>query len=104
MLTTFLQTMLSAVLQLLQGINTATDHRRLAIIDLSVSAYPDIRPWQVEQACNSVVLMDPTTDSVPGEDLYYRYMSLLLHPTDGHGGARRKPTLVEVSISIMSSF
>lgn len=28
-------------------------------------------------------------------ELYYEYLSLLLHPTDGHEGARHDPTLVK---------
>lgn len=80
--------MLSAVLQLLNGIEESkTMDRKHAIIDLCVSAYPDLRPWQVAKTCNTT---GPSTSN-----LYYRYLSLLLHPTEGHELARRDRDLVE---------
>jgi hypothetical protein len=82
--------MLSAVLQKLHGIlNETTFERRQAVIDLCAAAYPDIRPWQVDSACNR---NQPTTRI----NLYYLYLSQLLHPTDGHDTARRDASLVKV--------
>lgn len=77
--------MMSAVLQLLYNISqeTAPD-RKQAILDFCVAAYPDIRPWQVESACKGA------------SDVYYSYLSQLLHPMDGHDSARRDSVLVKV--------
>jgi hypothetical protein len=71
------------------------------IRDLCVSAYPDVLPWQVRQAC-----LEPSSDRVrPGaaltcsrgdlEDLYYSYLSQLLHPFDGNDNARHDEELLE---------
>lgn len=89
--------MLSAVLQLLQDIQKETlQDRKQAIIDLCASAFPDVRPWQVESACRA------SGDGV--NDLYYNYLSLLLHPVDGHDAARRDPSFVKVMLCAMLSF
>ena len=66
--------------------------RKQAIIDLCAAAYPDIRPWQVESACGD----GPSSGS---DNLYYIYLSQLLHPIDGHDAARRDAVLVKVSIT-----
>ena len=88
--------MLSAVLQLLQNIQKETTHeRKQAIIDLCVSAYPDVRPWQVKLACHAVVSSSPPASETTN-GLYYTYLSLLLHPMDGHETAVRDPSLVKV--------
>jgi hypothetical protein len=85
--------MLSAVLQLLQVIGKeVVRDRRQAIIDVCAAAYPDVRPWQVESACR------PFDSADSGDDLYYLYLSMLLHPMDGHDIARRDPALVKVRI------
>lgn len=89
--------MLSAVLQLLQGIQFETSRdRKQAIIDLCSSAYPDVRPWQVETACRPAASNDVNT-----AELYYSYLSLLLHPLDGNDLARRDPLLVNVSVFLV---
>ena len=88
--------MLSAVLQLLQGIQKETTQEgKQAIIDLCASAYPDVRPWQVDGACHVSVAPNSRANM---NDLYYTYLSLLLHPIDGHDSARRDPSLVKVNI------
>lgn len=82
--------MMSAILQLLQGIlKEKLFDRKQAIIDLCAAAYPDIRPWQVENACNE-------GRSSNNNNLYYLYLSQLLHPIDGHDTARRDAALVKV--------
>ena len=86
--------MMSAILQLLQEIlKEKSFDRKQAIIDLCASAYPDIRPWQVEIACSE----GPTGSS----NLYYIYLSQLLHPIDGHDAARRDAALVTVSTTAL---
>jgi hypothetical protein len=85
--------MLSAILQKLHELKNGSiqAERQLALIDLCVSAFPDVRPWQVRKACidgkNSLQELQP---------LYYTYLSLLLHPTDGHDNARNDGVLVKV--------
>lgn len=94
--------MLSAVVYHLHRlrIDTSSDHRQ-KVIGLCVSAYPDVRPWQVKSQC---ILPGDEHDSVEGSalaDLYYTYLSLLLDPLDGHKAARNDPSLVEVRIFII---
>lgn len=87
--------MMSAILQLLQGIlKEKTFERKQAIIDLCAAAYPDIRPWQVESACDEA-------HSSGSNNLYYVYLSQLLHPIDGHDAARRDAVLVKVSFTTL---
>ena len=87
--------MMSAILQLLQGILKEKNlDRKQAIIDLCASAYPDIRPWQVESACYE----EQTSGN---NNLYYIYLSQLLHPIDGHDAARRDASLVKVSTTAL---
>ena len=82
--------MMSAILQQLQGImNEKSFDRQQTIIDLCAAAYPDIRPWQVENACNE-------GRPQKSNNLYYLYLSQLLHPIDGHDAARRDAFLVKV--------
>ena len=88
--------MLSAVAQRLKDIRTAkTAERQRSTIDLCYQAYPDLRPWQVKEIC--VESTGPITIGSENDlaDLYYSYLSLLLHPTDGHDGARHDTSLVE---------
>ena len=89
--------MLSAIVKCLPMIceETSTD-RRQVLVDVCVSAYPDLCTWQVRQA-----LAEPSNkgkDSGQLQDLYYYYLSSLLHPQDGHETARQDAALVEVSI------
>ena len=87
--------MLSAVLQLLYGIQKETSReRKRAIIDLCAAAYPDVRPWQAKKSCHA---SQPPALRDEMSNWYYTYLSLLLHPTDGHDAARRDPPLVKVS-------
>jgi hypothetical protein len=83
--------MLSAVLQLLRGVaREPSKDRRISIIDLCAAAYPDVQAWQVEKT--SVEAGDKGPES-----LYYQYLSILLHPSDGNELARRDAVLVKVS-------
>jgi hypothetical protein len=93
---------LSALLELLQNIWCDNKSERRSLIrDLCVSAYPDVLPWQVRQAC-----LKPLSDRGRPEDpmacsrddleiLYYSYLSLLLHPLDGNDDARHNEDLLE---------
>jgi hypothetical protein len=104
----FLQTMLSAVVQRLHLIQDMTPDRRLPTIDLCASAYPDVRPWQVKKECllhsEGTALTASISKDLKEEldDLYYTYLSLLLHPFDGHDTARHDPSLVQVSLPLAS--
>lgn len=93
------QSMLSAVVQLLYGIQKETSReRKRAIIDLSTAAYPDLRPWQAKKACD--VSQNVNASEAFREEMrnwYYSYLTLLLDPIDGHDAARRDPSLVKVS-------
>jgi hypothetical protein len=97
LITHFLQkTMLSAVVQLLHGIRQEhSKERKIAIIDSCSSAFPDVRPWQVAQSCG-VGQSDPDKTSYEMLHFYYTYLTLLLHPVDGHDSARHDPSLVQV--------
>ena len=78
--------MLSAVMQRLKDIQVGTSpERRRSTINLCFQAYPDVRPWQVKKECN---------EENEFAELYYTYLSLLLHPNDSHDGARQDPALV----------
>jgi hypothetical protein len=96
----FLKAMLSAVIQRLHDIRGETTwERKLAIIDVCSSAYPDVRPWQVKRECVSLASEAPNLSDGQREelnDLYYTYLSLLLHPMDGHATARHDRALVQV--------
>lgn len=73
--------------------------RRDLVRDLCISAYPDVQPWQVRQACldNIVDQSDSRTHCSEEclEDLYYSYLSRLLSPSDGNDAARHDPELVK---------
>jgi hypothetical protein len=49
---------------------------------------------------------EPLTGALKVElkELYYTYLSLLLHPSDGHEAARHDHSLVQVSSFIVASF
>lgn len=75
------------------------EERRDLIRDLCVSAFPDIHPWQVRQACldRPVNLEDsriPNSDECL-EAFYYSYLSHLLNPLDGNDVARHDAALVK---------
>jgi len=83
-------TMLSAILQLLLTIDEQQLEGRNHLINLSVSAYPDLRPWVVRKGC-----LETIGYSKDLEELYYLYLSLILHPSDGHETARQDIKLVK---------
>ncbi|KAL7569184.1 hypothetical protein ACA910_017008 [Epithemia clementina (nom. ined.)] len=75
---------LSAVVARLHNLRMDNDQdQRLVTIQLCASAYPDVQPWQVHRECQDA-----------NQFLYYKYLSYLLHPSDGHEGARHDSTLV----------
>ena len=70
------------------------------LINFSVSAFPDLRPWQVRKAC----LVDEQNPENDVEldilaEFYYTYLSQLLHPSHGHDHARSDERLVKVNYS-----
>lgn len=67
----------------------------LKILDLSVSAFPDLRPWQFKDAC----LSPPD----PDEGLYFRYLSRILDPEEGYDRARGDPELLKVTFDSFSN-
>ena len=82
------QANLSAVLERLLNIRKESDQeQRMVTIQLCASSYPDVRPWLVHRECH-------TKDQEVLDGLYYKYLSYLLHPTDGHEQARHDTALV----------
>jgi hypothetical protein len=92
--------MLSAVLQKLREMNMEPNwDRKRTLIDVCSSAYPDVRPWQVRQECmRQTERLSPQRRKQDDDaaELYYIYLSQLLHPTDGHDTARHDSELVKV--------
>ena len=92
---------LSAVLKLLEDIRFETNEgRRKVLLDMCVGGYPDIQPWLVRTAC----LSPPQSGSNEKrnhcsndtmEQIYYTYLSRLLHPVDGHEAAREDLDLLK---------
>lgn len=88
--------MLSAIISRLQGVRKESkSDRRNDMMNICVLAYPDLLPWQVRQACVGSDMA--AADSSEYCDMYYEYLSLLLHPWEGHDAARRDVDLVTVS-------
>ena len=70
------------------------------VLDLCVSGYPEIQPWQVRRAClyYSKSESTETRDICPTnvlEDLYYSYLCHLLDPMNGHESAREDLGLIK---------
>jgi hypothetical protein len=68
-------------------------------MNICVSAYPDLRPWQVRKSCvgaGNPLLKEMTATEEEFHDMYYEYLSLLLDPLDGHDAARQDVNLVMV--------
>ena len=97
--------MLSAIMKHVQSI--AIEPRlefRKHLINLAVSSYPDLRPWQVRNACLVGTKQDPVL-----AELFYYYLSFLLHPSEGFESAKHDEDLVRVSfwiafVSLISLF
>jgi hypothetical protein len=85
--------MLSAIIQQIGKIEMKKPEERIHLIHLAVSAYPDLRPWILRNACIEKLRSETEIDEFKG--LYYTYLSLLLHPSDGHEGARKDIELVK---------
>jgi hypothetical protein len=101
--------MLSAIVKCLPLIREERNkERRQMLVDVCVSAYPDLCPWQVKQA---LIEFSAGEDGVglnkglKGElkDLYYYYLSSLLNPQDGHETARHEKHLVEVCLYLIQA-
>lgn len=95
--------MLSAILSRIHEIrNEPTSNRRQDLMNICVLAYPDLRPWQVRQAClgEDATSSYSTTGDIEFNEMYYEYLSLLLHPWEGHDAACQDAELVTVSIDI----
>jgi len=89
-------TMLSALSSKLEGFTKKKLQMQSHLINFSVSAYPDLRPWQVRKAC----LIDQDNTDVDCDmdilaEFYYTYLSHLLHPSHGHDSARSDARLVK---------
>lgn len=69
------------------------------LLDLCVSGYPDVQPWQVHQAClakpQSHADDMPSCSDATMEDEYYKYLCQLLNPIDGHETAREDSDLLK---------
>mmetsp|Transcript_22595 Transcript_22595/g.34134 ORF Transcript_22595/g.34134 Transcript_22595/m.34134 type:complete len:839 (-) Transcript_22595:21-2537(-) len=83
-------TMLSAILKCVLKLNEQKLEGRSHLINLCVSAYPDLRPWIVRKGC-----LETIEYSEDLEELYYVYLSLILHPSEGHDTARQDRKLVK---------
>lgn len=86
-------TMVSAIMTHLQII--ASEHKtevRIHVIQLCVSSYPDVRPWQVRKACSGD---KETQQDLALAELYYQYLCLLLHPFEGSESAKQDRELVK---------
>jgi len=92
--------MLSAIVQRLHDLcKQFVLDQWLTTIDRCAAAYPDLQPWQVKKVCLHQGLDDTSHQKKMRkklDDLYYMYLSQLLHPIDGHEAARRSPPLVKV--------
>ena len=84
-------------MQRLKDIRAATSpERQFATIDLCNKAYPDLRPWQVEKECNGLSALGSESSEREGlPNLYYTYLDQMLHPIEGHDGARHDIALVK---------
>jgi hypothetical protein len=90
--------MLSAILKKLEGIRVENLlARRRDLVALCAAAYPDLLPWQVRDACVPKSTSSGTSDETNGfQSVYYEYLSLLLHPSEGHQTAQNDCELVQV--------
>ena len=88
---------LSAVVQRLQELRgEKSPDQRSVTIHLCASAYPDVRPWQVDRECRGLWKRQSETSSKDADfhNLYYNYLTFLLHPTEGQEGAKLDAALV----------
>ena len=85
-------------------IRKESSNRRQVLVDICVSAYPDLCPWQVRQAVlEPPVGEEGSKNNKQFDDLYYYYLSSLLHPQDGHYGTKHDKDLVKVSSDFIPS-
>lgn len=92
------KTMLSAIMTHVKSL--ASEPRlefRKHLMNLAVSSYPDLRPWQVRNACMVASKHDPVL-----AELFYYYLSFLLHPSEGIESAKHDEDLVRVSFKLLS--
>jgi len=92
--------MLSGLLVQLQDFPKEKENRR-RILSLLSSAYPDVKPWQVQQASSNRSIFNAKIVNNGGDEfdvfdpLYFEYLSMLLDPDEGSDGARRNRELVK---------
>jgi len=103
-------TMLSAIVKCLPLIRKERNesHRQI-LVDVCVSAYPDLCSWQVKNALLGAQEDTRNDNASKNTDqnlrnLYYYYLSSLLNPNDGHEVARHDAVLVEVRNDISIAF
>lgn len=90
-----LQSMLSAFIESLHALRKeklVESGRK--VIDWCACAYPDLQPWQVKKEC---MVPDGSKSQESCVDLYYAYLTDLLHPIDGNDTAKKEAYLVNVS-------
>jgi hypothetical protein len=89
--------MLSAIVQRLRVIRSdkRVDVRR-SLKNLAAAAFPDVRPWQLRTALLGPSNKREKKDEEDLGELYYEYLSLLLHPLHGNPKARRDASLIQV--------
>ena len=88
------QTLLSALSLKLQKYSELKLEVQSHLINVFVSAYPDLRPWQVQRGLLIGYENLANDDGILAE-FYYNYLSHLLHPHHGHDSARSNGTLVK---------
>jgi len=105
--------LLSALLESLPSFSRANERRQQDALSLLVAAYPYLKPWQVKSFASTDTPDKYVTKrkqaSHPNEPdkgvgnkesppknntFYYKYLSLLLHPEEGHDTARQDKSLV----------
>ena len=94
------QRKLSAVMERLHSLRYQEDKQQREVIrNMCVSAYPDLRPWQVRKACLNIDKPDTRLHMTDDEswlmEYYYEYLSMLLHPQQGNESARVDAAIVK---------
>mmetsp|Transcript_16747 Transcript_16747/g.46019 ORF Transcript_16747/g.46019 Transcript_16747/m.46019 type:complete len:1288 (+) Transcript_16747:157-4020(+) len=88
---------LSAIVERLQNLKNEDREQQSVTIQLCASAYPDVRPWQVNRECRGLWRRDhKSTNKQASEwdELYYMYLTYLLHPSNDNEMARSDSSLI----------